>query len=596
MTHLHVRVVAGKIYMHMENSNEASGNKCFGNFWSGIPGARSNSRKLYLRENEVGLYHCPVVSCDHIGFKSKRGCRKHIDQKHPWYYYFDEQPVVAASSQPTVNKHPSSGRRRADTAQKPRFSIDNGIGKDFSIWLCAACGGGMSTGQAKQIATRVMKFLKYCSEDDEDDLSSDFVDYCLGSPSFITKFVEHIKEEWKLGSSAQISYLQAISDMIDYRKSQGVSAITQKNFTIAEIYICRGKRTLTKRKWSEWSEGLAIENLEAMNAWATLEELQQVIPHHSPRFTEVLEKCKRNLYLDISSHDLTFATRFLSVYLFIHVKGSRPVTYQYLTVEMFEKSKISDGFVDQTEFKTAQQYTFDSLIFDEKSTELVDSYIRHVRPWLQPKCNYLLVTRNGTQYSKLSDLMSKLVYEAIGKHIHPTRYRQIVETESAAKLSVGEQDIISRDQKHSSFVARTYYQKISSRDVAVKARQCMEKLKSQTEPNTKVSRCEETPTSEPAADIIASSSVRLLKCNNDDLLATQRDRPKRKVQIQQSGAGKIRRRISFTSEEDRAILQGINKYGFGSWTAIRRDPDLRCLETRNSDSIRKRAKMLKYKT
>ena len=129
---------------------------------------------------------------------------------------------------------------------------------------------------------------------------------------------------------------------------------------------------------------------------------------------------------------------------------------------MFQNSKTRSGFVHQTEFKTAQQYTFDSLFFDKKSTELIDDYICFVRPRLHPKSDYLLVTSNGTQYSKLSDLMSKLVYEAIGKHIHPTRYWQIVETESAAKLSLGEQGIISRDQKHSSHVARTYYQKISS--------------------------------------------------------------------------------------------------------------------------------------
>ena len=89
--------------------------------------------------------------------------------------------------------------------------------------------------------------------------------------------------------------------------------------------------------------------------------------------------------------------------------------------------------------------------------------------------------------------MSRLVYEATGKHIHPTRYRQIVETESVARLSLGEQDIISRDQKQSSHVARTYYQKISSRNVAPKARQCMDKLRgqSQTGPETKFSRCKD---------------------------------------------------------------------------------------------------------
>ena len=218
--------------------------------------------------------------------------------------------------------------------------------------------------------------------------------------------------------------LQAISDMIDNRKSQGISANTQRNFTIAEIYICRGKRTLTRRKWLEWSEELTVENLEAVNAWATLEEVQQVIPYHFRRYSEVLQKCKKGLDSDVPSHDLTFPTRFLSVYLFIQVKSSRPMTYQYLTVTMFHNSKIRCGFVDQTEFKTAQQYTFDSLLCDKKSTELTDNYIGFVRPRLHPKCDYVLVTRNGTQYSKLSDLMSRLVYEAIGKHIHPTRYRQ----------------------------------------------------------------------------------------------------------------------------------------------------------------------------
>ena len=225
-----------------------------------------------------------------------------------------------------------------------------------------------------------------------------------------------------------------------------------------------------------------------MNAWATLEELQQVIPYHFPRSTEVLQKCKKELNSDVPSHDLTFATRFLSVYLFVQVKGSRPMKYQYLTVTVFHNSKTRGGFVDQIEFKTAQQYTFDSLLLDKKSTELIDDYICFVRPRLHPKCDYLLVTRNGTQYSKLSDLMSKLVYEAIGKHIHSMRYRQILETESAAKLSLGEQDYISRDQKHSSHVARTYYQKIFSRDVATKAHQCMDKLRSQSHPAKRLTK------------------------------------------------------------------------------------------------------------
>ena len=85
---------------------------------------------------------------------------------------------------------------------------------------------------------------------------------------------------------------------------------------------------------------------------------------------------------------------------------------------MFNNSNKNGGFVDQTEFKTALHYNFDSLLFDNNSTEIVDDYITFARLLLHPDCDYVLVTRNGTQYSKLSDLMSKLVFEAIGKYIH----------------------------------------------------------------------------------------------------------------------------------------------------------------------------------
>ena len=82
----------------------------------------------------------------------------------------------------TVKYYP---KKRADTTEKPHFPVQGEICEDLINWLCAACGGGMSSVQAKQIASRVMKFLKYCCEDDDDELSEDFVDYCLGLPNLI---------------------------------------------------------------------------------------------------------------------------------------------------------------------------------------------------------------------------------------------------------------------------------------------------------------------------------------------------------------------------------------------------------------------------
>ena len=72
--------------------------------------------------------------------------------------------------------------------------------------------------------------------------------------------------------------------------------------------------------------------------------------------------------------------------------------------------------------------------------------------------------------------MSLLVHQAIGKSINPTRYRQIVETESALVLGEKEREAISKDQKHSSQVAKRIYQKRLSREVATEGRACMAKL------------------------------------------------------------------------------------------------------------------------
>ena len=144
------------------------------------------------------------------------------------------------------------------------------------------------------------------------------------------------------------------------------------------------------------------------------------------------------------------------------------MTYQYLTVEMFEHAKTTGGYIDRKLFKTTGTYGFDSIILDNISMKVIGNYIEFVRPLLQPTCGFILVNRNGTQFGKLTDLLSKLVYDAIGKYIHPTHYPQIDETESSAILYLDEQQWVSEDQKHSSKVAKTHYQKKCSRDIAVK--------------------------------------------------------------------------------------------------------------------------------
>ena len=179
----------------------------------------------------------------------------------------------------------------------------------------------------------------------------------------------------------------------------------------------------------------------------------------------------------VNPSDLTFATKFVAVYLFIKVKGSHPMTYQYLTVDMIATAKEKGEFIDQKTFKTAAKYGFDSLILTDENMQVLNGYISYVRPLLKPQCDFVLINIHGGQHGKLGDIMSKLVFDAIGKYMHPTRYRQIVKTWNLNELTQSEEQmILSEDQKHSSAVAKVHYQKQRSRDVVWKGHECLQKL------------------------------------------------------------------------------------------------------------------------
>ena len=161
-----------------------------------------------------------------------------------------------------------------------------------------------------------------------------------------------------------------------------------------------------------------------------------------------------------------------------------------------------------------------------------------------------------------------------------------------SKAQLGEQDIISRDQKHSSHIARIYYQKISSRNVAAKAWQCMDKLRGQSQTGEGLTTHGKRTAVAGCKHARAKLDCRVSDINDDELFLTQTDRPKRKVTMQQNQIRSKSRCVCFSTEEDRFITEGINKHGFGRWTAILRDPDYNFLGTCTCDSIMKRARTL----
>lgn len=320
-----------------------------------------------------------------------------------------------------------------------------------------------------------------------------------------------------------------------------------------------------------------------------MKELQDVIPFHLSKYKTVLEQCKRRRDHVLPS-DLTFATRFIATFLFLRVKGCRPMTYQHLTVEMFKKSEQNQGYIDQTMFKTAETYLFDSLVFDETSTKIVGDYIKYVRPLLKPKCQYVLVTRDGDQYSKLTDLMSKLIFDAIGKYIHPTRYRQIIETESVENLQTSEQEKISEDQKHCSRVARVHYQKKRSRDVALQGMSCVKKLRGEEGQRVDESLKSITDTTNSAVEEEASDFLELsITMENDG----SNDKNEHKIASTKRPASKKGNSqptaLHFTAKEDAYIRKGLEKYGHGRWTDILKDPCFEFQPGRTANSINKRS-------
>ena len=178
----------------------------------------------------------------------------------------------------------------------------------------------------------------------------------------------------------------------------------------------------------------------------------------------------------VNPSDLEFSTKPVAMYLLIKVKGSRPMTYQYLTVDIIAAAKEKGRFIDQKTFETAGKYGFDSLILSDANIQVLNGYISYVRLLLKSQCDFVLVNRNGGQRGKFGEIMNKLVFNAIGKYIHSTRYRQIVETQSLNQLNSEEQRILSEEQKHSSAVAKVQYQKQRPQEVALKGHRCLQKL------------------------------------------------------------------------------------------------------------------------
>ena len=147
------------------------------------------------------------------------------------------------------------------------------------------------------------------------------IDFYLGSGRDISDFIESPESKTGMGHSGQLGYISALCDLIYYRKYQGVTSQVLQNFSVVEMLIKENENT------GIWNSELDIESLEKRGHWATLQNLQDVVPFHLEHYKTTLESCQEN-HRSVTSKDLTFATRFIAVYLFLNAKGTRPMTYR----------------------------------------------------------------------------------------------------------------------------------------------------------------------------------------------------------------------------------------------------------------------------
>ena len=106
-------------------------------------------------------------------------------------------------------------------------------------------------------------------------------------------------------------------------------------------------------------------------------------------------------------------------------------------------------------------------------------------------------------------------YSAIGKYINPTRYRQIVETESIEKLNSDEQNNLSKDQKHTSTVAKIHYQKLKSEGITRKAKISIEKMCDKSKPSSSISDINTTFNNNSGGNKASTNPRNDVQCKSD---------------------------------------------------------------------------------
>ena len=116
--------------------------------WRRLPGAFAKPRRLQVQKIIDSLYCCLTDFCDHSGFLSQRGCRKHTKTKHGWHFYFDNKPKFGDDPIKAKSKEFCSPDRRPKQQKMPSFSTSTVVAVEFQHWLESTAGRRKAKSQA----------------------------------------------------------------------------------------------------------------------------------------------------------------------------------------------------------------------------------------------------------------------------------------------------------------------------------------------------------------------------------------------------------------------------------------------------------------
>ena len=148
--------------------------------------------------------------------------------KHGWFYYFDVKPDLKLSRTNVRQQGKGSilleKSHRTQTSTIPSFTQDTPFGHETVNWLQSMAGGGKSKCLANQVLSKSLKYIRFCSEDFlDEEVTESNIDYCLGSTSHVYRFFDYLEKDFDVSASGQIGYINALLDVMDFRKFKGLT-------------------------------------------------------------------------------------------------------------------------------------------------------------------------------------------------------------------------------------------------------------------------------------------------------------------------------------------------------------------------------------